>query len=1296
MKIDYFRSSAFPAALKALFKELKVPMNYVSDEPTTAKEILTRTYKDNGTFELIDEVYFTGMVDDAAFDDVKGLDVKDIKSDYDGLLVFGITLKERPNGLLPTRSQLAEIARAFNRQFFYTPVIVVFKYNGNNSEYLAFANTERLTYKQEWREGEKAGKVTLLRDIDILNPHRGHEDILSELCIPTSGSKAVDSFAKIYAYWQEVFSVSILNKKFYKELSDWYFWAVKQVTYPNQPTAKEAYEKGAKLEDLIQQHKATNVIRLLTRLLFTWFIKEKKLIPEALFDLDSLQDDILKEISPDHEGQLFADANKGSVYYKAILQNLFFATLNCPIESGGLDNRTRGFRGDGYGTHRGIDYLMRYKKYFKDPEGFLKMMNDTVPFLNGGLFECLDNKYENVYLDGFSDQMTKGEQLVVPDYLFFGATEEVDLSAEYGVKNSSTKKAAVKGLINILKSYKFTVTENTPIEVDVALDPELLGKVFENLLASFNPETKTTARKQTGSFYTPREIVNYMVDESLTAYLKSAISDWGVDEKAVDEKLRQLTSFDPINPFENQSKLNRRIVEELNNCKILDPACGSGAFPMGILQKMVHMLQKLDADNQLWKNVQKARAQQEAQEAFEIEDNEERGNRLKEIDEAFDQSINDPDYARKLYLIENCIYGVDIQAIATQISKLRFFISLVVDQKVNAKRSNFGIRPLPNLETKFVTANTLIGIEKPSAQTNLYDTKEIKELERQLRAVRHKLFSARTKDTKLKYRDKDEELRKRIGDVLLDNGWPSDTAENLAGWDPYDQNASSPFFDSEWMFDISNGFDIVIGNPPYVEFKKITAEEKRPFLNYKSATGKFDLYVLFMEKGIELSLKTTGVLCYINPTTFMRKDFGVGIRSFLKKNTTVLKIQDFVDLQVFEGATNYTGVFLIKNSVSKDYVFQYSKYDCPRQISVREFETELRSDMSSTVKEIQSLEYEYLDSSWEFINPKIRSILNLCDNSSITLKNCTHAIFQGIASGKDEVFYVSKDEIDQYKIEPDILKPILKGKDIKAYEITWSGNYVIYPYDSEGKVLKESEFKTQNPNVYSYFRLKEPLLKGRTYFEKSSKLWYELWNQRSPVNFAKNRIVTTEISAKNNFVLTNKFFGNTKTYHVLLKNEFSEFYVLGLLNSRLLEFYYHNITTPQAGGFYAYKTQFLNNIPIRICEDFSGPIETLSKILVFGDSTTMPQILGVLNSLVFNLYFPEHMEEREIDVLEFVERDMEKAFQGQGLDDLNDVEKEKAIKQLHATWNHPDNEVRNRIKLFAVRSPEILKPILEN
>ncbi|MBW6481622.1 MAG: hypothetical protein K0B10_01045 [Vicingaceae bacterium] len=511
----------FLQALKELFKDLKVPVNYVADEPTSAKEILKDTYKDNDTFQLMDDVYFVGMVDDAAFEGNKSLEADKIKSDYDGILIFGVTLKSRPNGLLPTRSQLAEISRAFNREFYYTPVVVVFKY-GN---YLAFANTERLKYKQEWREGEKAGKVSLLRDIHIEKPHSGHERILAELQIPTTGTKKVDSFAKLYAYWQEVFSVSLLNKKFYQELSNWYFWATQHVTFPGEPTIADAHHKNAKPEDLLQEHRATNVIRMLTRLLFVWFIKEKKLIPEELFELDALQKDILNEISPYHERGMFKERNKESVYYKAILQNLFFATLNCPIKPDGLDKRTRDFRRDkNYGDDFGNDWLYRYKKHFKNPEKFLTLMNSVVPFLNGGLFECLDEKHLKKYVDGFSDHMAKGEQLIVPDYLFFGVEEETDLSDIVGIKDKKYKQAAVKGLINILKSYKFTITENTPIEEDVALDPELLGKVFENLLASYNPETKTTARKQTGSFYTPREIVNYMVDESLIAYLKNAIN----------------------------------------------------------------------------------------------------------------------------------------------------------------------------------------------------------------------------------------------------------------------------------------------------------------------------------------------------------------------------------------------------------------------------------------------------------------------------------------------------------------------------------------------------------------------------------------------------------------------------------------------------------------------------------------------------------------------------------------------------------------------------------------------------
>ncbi|MEA2043185.1 MAG: restriction endonuclease subunit M, partial [Bacteroidota bacterium] len=375
--------------------------------------------------------------------------------------------------------------------------------------------------------------------------------------------------------------------------------------------------------------------------------------------------------------------------------------------------------------------------------------------------------------------------------------------------------------------YKFTITENTPIEEDVALDPELLGKVFENLLASYNPETKTTARKQTGSFYTPREIVNYMVDESLIAYLKNELKEWNFPEKELDENLHKLTSYDPGNPFADKPEIAPVIIGALNQSKILDPACGSGAFPMGILQKMVHLLQKLDIDNKIWKQVQRNKVQHETSEVFNIDDKQEREDKLKEINNAFDEKINHPDFARKLYLIENTIYGVDIQPIAVQISKLRFFISLVVDQKNNTDAdNNFGILPLPNLETKFVAANTLIGIDKPDAQLSLFDTKEVEALEKELKAVRHKLFSAKTPETKQKYRKKDEELRNAIAEKLKNLGWQHNSADRLARWNPYDQNASSPFFDQEWMFDISKGFDIVIGNPPYVNIYKIEKSTK--------------------------------------------------------------------------------------------------------------------------------------------------------------------------------------------------------------------------------------------------------------------------------------------------------------------------------------------------------------------------------------------------------------------------------------------------------------------------------------
>ncbi|WP_052252194.1 Eco57I restriction-modification methylase domain-containing protein [Kaistella solincola] len=1238
MKLQIFNQVNFLQALKALFKDLKVPMNYVADEPTTAKEILKDTYKDNDTFQLMDDVYFLGMVDDASFEGNKSLEAEKIKSDYDGILIFGVTLKSRPNGLLPTRSQLAEISRAFNREFYYTPVVVVFKYG----YYLAFANTERLKYKQEWREGEKAGKVSLLRDIHIEKPHSGHERILAELQIPTTGTKKVDSFAKLYAYWQEVFSVSLLNKKFYQELSNWYFWATQHVTFPGEPTIADAHHKNAKLEDLLQEHRATNVIRMLTRLLFVWFIKEKKLIPEELFELDALQKDILNEISPYHERGMFKERNKESIYYKAILQNLFFATLNCPIEAESLDKRKRGFRGDGYGTHRGIDYLMRYKSYFKNPDAFLEKLNQTVPFLNGGLFECLDDKFNNLYIDGFSDQMTKGEQLIVPDYLFFGVEEETDLSDIVGIKDKKYKQAAVKGLINILKSYKFTITENTPIEEDVALDPELLGKVFENLLASYNPETKTTARKQTGSFYTPREIVNYMVDESLIAYLKNAISDWGgLDDKTLDKELHVLTSFDSKVPFADNPRLQKEIITALSTCTILDPACGSGAFPMGILQKMVHILQKLDPDNKVWKEVQLEKAEQDSKAAFEIEDKQAREERLLEINEAFDQSINDPDYARKLFLIENCIYGVDIQPIATQISKLRFFISLVVEQKVNAEKNNFGIRPLPNLETKFVAANTLIGIKKDGG---LFETDEVKKVENELKIVRHKIFSLKSKERKIAWREKDKVLREKLSTVLKNQGLPLDAAEKLAGWDPYDQNASSPFFDSEWMFGIKDGFEIVIGNPPYLIIPKELLNGI--YKEYKLQEGKPDLYRLFLEKSAKM-LTPIGIFSFITPNTFLTIPNSTKLRKYILTNFHISSLLNF-DETVFETASVNSLVFVfdrkLKNNKTRVSIINSNNKTAPRSdyhISQKEWE--------------QNTQFEFNI----FINDESSIVITKIEENSKKLNDFGFSVSLGAQQYHNTIHSESQ----------------IQNRFLHS-EIKLNHNYIL---ELGGKNINLFKIDSPAKEIYVDF--------SAEFYTKPDKSY-----------FTKPRVIFREITGKTIIsAYTEKVFVISKScYSIIGKPEKLKNLQL-ILSSRLIGYWVSSIGDKSKQRLFPRITKSaINKIPVKLFPNTNFACNLHDMIAFSSNSSRFAIFRNIQDGLVFNLYFKKHVDDLNLNVIEMVENDVTIAMQGSLFEHQSQLNKEQIVESLYAKWSHPDNEVRNRIKLFAVRSPEILKPILES
>jgi hypothetical protein len=709
---------------------------------------------------------------------------------------------------------------------------------------------------------------------------------LAGLALENLGEKhRPTDFRALYDAWIAALSTQALNKQFYQELANWYFWALTQAQFP-----KDA-PKDAEGRDSI------SLIRLITRLIFCWFLKEKGLLPDTLFD-------------PLKVGTLLNDDRPTeSTYYKAILQNLFFATLNQEMDK-------RAFRkaGQNLMAHN----LYRYRSLLKNPDEVFKLLAG-IPFMNGGLFECLDKarwtKESPDYLriDGFSDR--PDNLLKMPNDLFFGEERVVNLSAAYG--DNKFKAAKVAGLLPLLQRYKFTLAENTPMEEEVALDPELLGQVFENLLAAYNPETGATARKQTGSFYTPREIVNYMVDESLIACLKTKLDAAvipvgrnsfrpehtdGINpdlRKAQDTetRLRHLFAYNDQPPSFTAAEV-AALIETIDHLKILDPACGSGAFPMGILHKLVFVLGKLDPGNQFWKARQLAKAS-------EIPDATVRQRVMDDIEQTF--GANELDYGRKLYLIENGIYGVDIQPIAVQIAKLRFFISLLVEQKIDPQADNLGIRPLPNLETKFVAANTLIGIVRPGQQwlRNL----DIEHKEAELRQVRQDHFLAKTPKDKRTCREQDAALRAAIAELLKSDGWNAATACALAEWNPYDQNAAADFFDLEWMFGMQAGFDVVIGNPPYVRADDPSDENKHlraqilASRQYETLWEKWDLFVPFIEKGFKL-LKSDGITSMIVSDAYCHSKYAQKSQNWFLKNSRVLRLDFCAELKIFDAAVH--------------------------------------------------------------------------------------------------------------------------------------------------------------------------------------------------------------------------------------------------------------------------------------------------------------------------------------------------------------------------------------------------------
>lgn len=1007
---------------------------------------------------------------------------------------------------------------------------------------------------------------------------------------------------------KETFSVEKVTKEFYEKLSYWYFWACDQCRFP------EAAEKEKNGREI-------SVIRMITRIIFIWFMREKGLVRKDLFDEEIVRQ-WLKNLDP-----------QSTSYYQAILQNLFFATLNTKQEERKFRSEIRGH--SGYNPDFGNQYVYRFQSMFTQPEKMQDYFRD-IPFLNGGLFDSLDNPEEGEYYEGFSEIVKN--QAKVPNRLFFSAETDADFNEELGTKGKSYR---VTGLLDILSSFNFTIDENTADDKEVALDPELLGRVFENLLASFNPETASTARKSTGSYYTPREIVDYMVDESLEVYFRESLSDI----ENLDQKVAWLFSQDmEHNPFSSSETKN--VVELIEGIRIVDPAVGSGAFPMGILNKLVFLLSKLDPHSRLWQQAQLDAAQN-------IPDPQIRINTQASIRKYFEEK--NPDYGRKLFLIQKCIYGVDVQQIAVEISKLRFFISLLVDETVEKTKPNWGIEPLPNLDFKIMQGNSLIStfeginfdprstlqptedlfsaqdekqqlIKIYQGKKELYQSESDHRRKGELREEIDQILVEILKNVALTQKKEYATVMNRIQQKYAYIQDPKKRADlisadqilytkqtgidigqielKLKGYSK--RHMVRDFF--PWglyfseVFSEKGGFDVVIGNPPYVGEKG----HKNLFENVKKANlsnyylGKMDFFYFFFHLGLDLC-RSKGCVVLITTNYYPTATGAVKLRKDFKTRATIIKLVNFNEMKVFETAMGQHNMITM---LMKDRDDDKDALTCITERTGSVSSTDLlhiinwKDSHSKYYKVAQKDLYDgdsyqiRLTGLKNDIDKELNSILNKIRSKGTILGELCN-INTGIQTGADKVtlrhcqkfhisqkpgkgiFVLSDQEVEALNpsfSDLKLLKPWFKNSDISRWTTNnASGLNVIY-FDRTTPPNKSLV------NYLSQFRL---ILESRREVINQVIDWWQLQWPRINEIFTGEKIVAPQRSHVNTFGYNETdWYASADVYFITEKNRSIDLkYVLALLNSKIYYVWLYHRGKRKGEMLELYQTP-LSEIPI--------------------------------------------------------------------------------------------------------------------
>lgn len=869
------------------------------------------------------------------------------------------------------------------------------------------------------------------------------------------------------------FSVEVVNKQFYLEVAKYFDELVSDLSLPG------ISKKNVNV-------KKSFAVRLIGRLMFCWFLKQKK--------SDSGQ------LVPD---EILSSTAVSNNYYHEVLEPLFFEVLNTNIND-------RGIRSD---------------------------LFDKVPYLNGGLFNPQAEDFYELDKGTFSSKFINTLQI---------------------------KDSWFKIFFDLLEMYNFTIDENTVFDQELSVDPEMLGRIFENLLAEINPETGSSERNRTGSFYTPRQIVEYMVDQSLVEYLKTKTK---INEKKISALVSYDLTDDAKYPLEESDK--KEIVNAIESLKILDPACGSGAYPIGALQKIVYILQVVDFDGTLWR----AKKLENVPDLYR-----------KKIEEEF--SSQTLDYIRKLEVIKNSIFGVDIQPIAVDVSRLRCFLTLVVESEIDDKKSNRGIEPLPNLDFKFVCANTLVSLPKKESTSLFDDHSGIAELTK----IMSEYFSCNSQnknEIKLKFLNVQKEILEKTISAFGKN--TGELTMKLTTWNPFG-NTSNLWFDPEWMFGVEDGFDILIANPPYVDSEIMTKEE--PELRkmyseiYSTTKGNWDLYIPFLELGYNL-LAENGVASFITPNKWYAIGYGKEIRKKLIKK--IKRIANCNVVKVFEaGNSPVISIFTKEDQRKEIFIDKFDKnYNIEHEFRI---ERDLLSnnlgislaDHFSIIKNLLNQE-KIIGDYYSIENPcsvsEAYEIKKIIEDSSTCNTGISQSNFLFVNTGTIDPFITLWGEKNTTYLKTKYKRPI----------------------------INRDKFKNLFPKRFKQFCQPKIIISGMRHFES--------------------------------FLDEKSFYIAGKSTEILIKKSGLNLKIaLAILNSKLIKFYIkQSYSVLGIGGGINFTTSLIENLPVPNLEatkqqkPFIKLVDQILKKKKYNPNADTGELEREIDEMVYELY---GLTQEEIKIIE--------------------------------------------------------------